>query len=353
MGWYHLGVLKALQDQQLLPNIFSGSSAGAIIVGKLATLTDEEFTEQLLHPKAWMHEFIVVKDGTKSRRLQRFLSKGVILDMEILQQRVRETIGDYTFREAFDRTGRSVSITVSPKQAHEAPLVLNHVLHPDVLIWSAAAASCGIPGVFEAPQLYIKATDGSVEPYHIDGLTWMDGSIVMDLPRDALAELYNVNNVIASQVNPAINWFVSQPVPRHPATGLSGRLFQACSTLLQFLKNESAHQAQVLLRALRAVAPSRVLGQVTRLGLMSLGQRWHGDVTIQPPFKPVDYLDLLGNPQMSALEQKRQDGQRFAWAQTSRMLLMCEIEIAIRNCLEDLKMQTAATVDPITIPARL
>ena len=42
LGFYHLGVVKMLLDQGLLPRVISGSSAGSLVAGVLGTHTDKE-----------------------------------------------------------------------------------------------------------------------------------------------------------------------------------------------------------------------------------------------------------------------------------------------------------------------
>jgi TAG lipase/steryl ester hydrolase/phospholipase A2/LPA acyltransferase len=42
LGFYHLGVVKTLLDNKLLPRVISGSSAGSMIAGVLGTHSDEE-----------------------------------------------------------------------------------------------------------------------------------------------------------------------------------------------------------------------------------------------------------------------------------------------------------------------
>ena len=61
---------------------------------------------------------------------------------------VRDNTGDYTFQEAFDRTGRIINITVAPMNDYEPPRLLNYLTAPHVCVWSAAAASCAIPGMY-------------------------------------------------------------------------------------------------------------------------------------------------------------------------------------------------------------
>jgi hypothetical protein len=45
LGLYHIGVMKALHDNNLLPRVLSGSSVGSIICAMVGTRTDEELKE--------------------------------------------------------------------------------------------------------------------------------------------------------------------------------------------------------------------------------------------------------------------------------------------------------------------
>ena len=55
-------------------------------------------------------------------------------------------IGNYTFQEAFDRSGRILNITVAPVNNFDPPRLLNYLTAPHVCVWSASVASCAIPG---------------------------------------------------------------------------------------------------------------------------------------------------------------------------------------------------------------
>lgn len=90
-------------------------------------------------------------------------------------------------------------------------------------MWSAAVASCAIPGVFEPVPLIVREPDGKYAEEHIwsrhgrdssrlfitilGEITdqnvlgrYSDGSVESDLPMEQLAELFNVNHFIVSQV---------------------------------------------------------------------------------------------------------------------------------------------------------
>jgi hypothetical protein len=90
------------------------------------------------------------------RKLRRFLEKGVIMDISKLSAVIRAHVGDLTFLEAYARTGRILNITVSSTRPCELPMLLNYLTSPDVLIWSAAAASCALPFLYESVELLAK-----------------------------------------------------------------------------------------------------------------------------------------------------------------------------------------------------
>ena len=100
--------------------------------------------------------------GSLHRKLKRVLTQGVVMDIVKLQEAVRFNIGDVTFAEAYSRTGRIINITVSPGNAFERPLLLNYLTAPNVLVWSAASASCALPGLYESVQLKAKDQRGDV-----------------------------------------------------------------------------------------------------------------------------------------------------------------------------------------------
>lgn len=85
-----------------------------------------------------------------------FLKQGYLKDPKILQQFTRDNTGDITFQEAYDQTGWILNITVTGIGDHESYRVLNYLTSPNVLIWSAAVASCGIPYVYGPVEIYCK-----------------------------------------------------------------------------------------------------------------------------------------------------------------------------------------------------
>jgi predicted acylesterase/phospholipase RssA len=80
----------------------------------------------------------------------------VFNDINKLGEWCRKNIGDLTFKEAFDRTGRIINITVPTYRVtgfRGAATLLNYITAPNVVIWSAACASCEYPGLYSRFEL--------------------------------------------------------------------------------------------------------------------------------------------------------------------------------------------------------
>jgi TAG lipase/steryl ester hydrolase/phospholipase A2/LPA acyltransferase len=149
-------------------------------------------------------------------------------DTEHFRECCRTNIGNFTFQEAFDRTGRIMNITgtsfalfchfvrryhattnlchleyacclVTPNNSSDPPRLLNYLTAPHVLVWSAAVASSSLPGVFEANRLMVKDADGTFRYESAEGAKFSDGSMEQDLPMQQLSEMFNVNHFIVSQ----------------------------------------------------------------------------------------------------------------------------------------------------------
>lgn len=58
---------------------------------------------------------------------------GVVLDVEVFNECMKENIGDITFAEAYNRTRRILNITVSSSTNYEMPKLLNYLTAPNVV----------------------------------------------------------------------------------------------------------------------------------------------------------------------------------------------------------------------------
>lgn len=133
----------------------------------------------------------------------RLLREGVVLDIANVKRCCVELIGDVTFQEAYQRTGtlrvlfqrvtaltltavrsgRTLNVTVShATRLKKGTRLLNHLTAPRVVVWSAACASCAVPGLFKPVTILAKSHDGDLVPFEPTAQQYVDGSYLNDLP---------------------------------------------------------------------------------------------------------------------------------------------------------------------------
>lgn len=83
-----------------------------------------------------------------------------------------------SFQEAYVKTGRILNIIVHAKRKHEVPVLLNYLTAPDVVIWSAASASCAAPGIYDTAILMAKDSKGSIVPWNPSAVRLSTAKIV-------------------------------------------------------------------------------------------------------------------------------------------------------------------------------
>lgn len=139
LGAFHVGVVKVLHQQNLLPRVLSGSSVGALICSIVCTRSADELTE--LMEKFCFLDLTFFSNSSSPQILKHVISKGSLHDIGFLAYRLRALLGDYTFQEAYEKSGRVLNICVTAANTNEPPKLLNYLTAPNVVIWSAVAAS--------------------------------------------------------------------------------------------------------------------------------------------------------------------------------------------------------------------
>jgi predicted acylesterase/phospholipase RssA len=196
-AYYHFGVIRALLDNDVLPEIITGTSGGALVAGLVATRTDDEL-KQLIVP-ALAHRIRACHEGLTTW-IHRWWRTGARFDtMDWARQCAWFCRGSTTFREAYERTGRILNVTCVPSDPHSPTILANYLTCPDCVIWSAVLASAAVPGILNPVVLMTKKRDGTLAPYSF-GHKWKDGSLRTDIPIKALNLHFNVNFTIVSQV---------------------------------------------------------------------------------------------------------------------------------------------------------
>ncbi|KAJ5086039.1 hypothetical protein N7532_010810 [Penicillium argentinense] len=342
-AYYHFGVVKALLDNGVLPEIITGTSGGALVAGLVATRTDDEL-KQLLVP-ALAHRIRACHEGFTTW-IRRWWKTGARFDtLDWAKQCSWFCRGSTTFREAYERTGRILNVSCVPSDPHSPTILANYLTCPDCVIWSAVLASAAVPGILNPVVLMTKQRDGTLAPYSF-GHKWKDGSLRTDIPIKALNLHFNVNFTVVSQVNPHINLFffssrgtVGRPVTHRKGRGWRGGFLG--TAIEQYIKLDLNKWLRVL-RHLELLP--RPLGQDwSEIWL----QKFSGTITIWPKSIPSDFYHILSDPTPERLARMIHVGQQSAFPKIQFIKNRLSIETAIMRGLQECSATGGRSLSPI------
>lgn len=327
-AYYHFGVVKALLDADLLPEVITGTSGGALVAALVATRTNEEL-KQLIVPA--LAGRINACSEPMSTWIPRFWKTGARFDSVDWARRCSWfTRGSMTFREAYERTGRILNVSCVPSDPHSPTILTNYLTSPDCVIWSAVLASAAVPGILNPVVLMMKVpSTGELIPYSF-GHKWKDGSLRTDIPLKALNLHFNVNFSIVSQVNPHINLFffssrgsVGQPVTHRKGRGWRGGFVGSATE--QYLKLDLNKWLKVL-RHLELLP--RPMGQDWSEVWL---QQFSGTITIWPKAAISDFWRILTDPDAHRLAKMIRGGTLAAWPKLRFVGNRMRMERAVEN----------------------
>jgi len=178
-----------------------------------------------------------------------------------------------------------------------------------------------------------------VVPWNFSPQRWIDGSVDNDLPMTRLAEMFNVNHFIVSQVNPHVVPFLAKEEVKCSSDGLQNDSVVDAgpgwiNVLTNLAKDEAMHRMHVL----------------SELGVMSnlltktrsvLSQRYSGDITIFPEVSFAQLPKVLANPTSDFMFQANLYGERATWPRLSRIQNHCAIELALDDAVQQLRARIA------------
>ena len=345
-AYYHIGIAKAMLDANLLPDLITGTSGGALVAALLATRTDDELRKLLVPALAYR---ITACHDPWTTWVRRWWQTGARFDsVEWAKRCSWFCYGSLTFLEAYQRTGRILNVTCVPSDPHTPSILANYLTAPDCVIWSAVLASAAVPGILNPVVLMRKRKDGTLEPYSF-GHRWKDGSLRTDVPLKSLNLHFKVNFSIVSQVNPHINLFffssrgaVGRPVTHRRGRGWRGGFIGSAAE--QYLKLDLNKWLKVL-RHLELLP--RPMGQDwSEIWL----QRFSGTITIWPKSIMSDFWHILADPSMPRLARMIRVGQLAAWPK----LKFIANRMAIEKVIEQARHATRpARSDPASSPPPL
>jgi NTE family protein len=296
--FFHVGVVKALSEQQLLPTILSGASGGSIVGSLLCTHSDQELNK-MLDPDYLAN--IILSTPEIEAKASRMIPP--LIEIEEIHAIVKRLIPDMTFKETFEKTGRILNISVAPAETHQTSRLLNATTTPNVLVRQSVLASAAVPGIYPAVTLEARDSYGQRKAY-LPSRKWVDGSVSDDMPAKRLARLYGVNHYIVSQTNPAVLPFVSDSL--RP----SGNRAIIKSTVAR-TGREWVNAAATIARKPLQRNPS--LHRASNLFLSLLNQNYLGDINLVPKNRFPNPFTLLSYPSSDRIAKMMKDGERSAW----------------------------------------
>jgi NTE family protein len=319
LGFYHLGVVKALLEEGLLPRVISGSSAGSLVAGVVGTHTNEELMH--FYDPANVHFEAEREAGVFTRM---FFGANPQIDVGDLERIIARLVPDMTFQEAYEKTGRQISITVAPAEPHQRSRLLNAIASPNVFIRSAVMASCAVPGVFPPVMLMARNAHGEPQPY-LPTRRWVDGSIADDLPAKRLTRLYSTNHYIVSMVNPVVTPFLRGREKRGTLGAALGSLGVGVSReVLNFYRGMVQKQGDNWPRF------NMLMNGVHAL----IDQEYTGDINIVPSFRWYNPAKILSHLSENELLALMHGGEHSSYSTIEAIRLCTKISRTMEEILQ-------------------
>lgn len=319
LGFFHLGVLKALIEQGLCPEVISGASAGAFVAAIVGTRTDKEFLalfEDRFLARALTENPSGIKIG---------FGKKNRVNMDIVKREMQRLIPDMTFLEAYHKTGRAINITISPSKARQTSRLLNHIASPNVTVLSAAMASSALPGVFSPVQLEARNVDGKTRPY-LPSRLWIDGSFSQDLPAKRLGRMYGINHFIVSQVMPGLGRETNQ----RPGMSLITRDAIVAAT------KEIVRDSLDWIQRRTEVGPR--LGILMNTLNAMIDQQFVGDINIFPGYGMSNLSMILRMLNEDEMQHLFKAGERATWSKIPAIQRTGQIGRTLDGILHDFEV---------------
>ena len=213
-----------------------------------------------------------------------------------------------------------------------------------------SAASCSVPFIFSPASILAKdPRTGKAHPWNPSPQRWIDGSVDNDLPMTRLAEMFNVNHFIVSQVNPHVIPFLDREEDSLSSENFRPASTEAAvqswlSTITDLAKGEALHRMRIM--AELGIFPNMLTKTVS-----VLSQKYSGDITILPEISYSEFPYMLSNPTPEFMREAMLRGERATWPKLSRIRNHCAIELALDGCVQ--KLRTRVVFSPSQTDLRL
>ncbi|KAF2484268.1 acyl transferase/acyl hydrolase/lysophospholipase [Neohortaea acidophila] len=346
-GLYHIGVMKALHERDLLPKVILGTGTGALMAVLVGTCKDADLPNLLngrmldltafaarerQPPPEWYDVFAIF-----CKRLKRFYDSGYVLDKDALEKCVRDNVGDMTFREAHQLTGRIISISIEC-DSPGTPNCLNYITTPHILLRTAALASNESDPDIAPAMIKEKNSRGEIRDWSLNDETpafrklrrkrqrRMPIKDDVNAPLQRISQLENVNHFIISQARPYLVPFLAPSLhrsngPRQHSSPWS--LTSLKDWLIHAIGKDLAHRMHQV---------DRIWGLPRRLRRFLIDERVpFRSLTMVPEVMPSDFLRLLRNPRQAEIDYWIRLGEKSVWPCVAALKVRCEIEFSLEE----------------------
>lgn len=362
-GICHLGAVRALDEQGILPTVIVGTATGALMAALVGSKTKEELPDfvcgdsldlSALAERSNEAEKRISRYGTFPaflwplnrlcnwlqviiRRMRRLTESGLVLDPNALARCVEDNVGDMTFEEAYKKTGRILNIIISPPD-DDVPSLMNYLTAPRYLIRSAAMASHASDmgqNKLLALRLLRKEINGEVRERRIE---LPDGERRAKRPHAStqrneqfrrLRQQFNVEHYIISQARPYIAPFTRPSLPY-----VRGR--RQNRGWLRPIIGSVIRQTLGVLDHFNLLPPKihRVLSDET----FESGNH----ITLVPEISLTDWPLLLQNPKKDNVHKWLLKGERAVWPSLCALNVRMSVEMTLHKCWQELHNSSAS-----------
>lgn len=328
--YFHLGVVKALWEQELLPSVISGASGGAFVAALIGTHTPDEL-EKIFDPRYLELEVQSNLDQAMSGKGRKRFQQVSQISVERFLTRL---IPDITFQEAAELSGVNINVSVAPALRHQSSRLLNAIASPTVMIHEALLASSAMPGFYPPVTLMAKDRRGKRKPYQPQ-YQWIDGSVSDDLPIKRVMRLYGVNHTVVSQTNPLVLPFLSEPS--------SSEALNRIREIVSFSTKQWILWSTNVLDKRAGYHSS--LGKALHYARGVVSQTYTGDINIFPPTRLHNPADLLSNRSAENILKLIKHGERATWSKIEAIRIQTTVSRRLDEILEVLEKRVISQSD--------
>jgi TAG lipase / steryl ester hydrolase / phospholipase A2 / LPA acyltransferase len=184
---------------------------------------------------------------------------------------------------------------------------------------------------------------GENVPWHDERGQWIDGSVDGDLPMTRLAEMFNVNHFIVSQVNPHVLPFLEKETgPGKDDLRQAWLSSPWLNAMTNLARDEALHRMNVF-------SEMGVFQNEFMKTASILSQKYSGDINIYPEIPYAHFLRILQNPTTEFILQTCLKGEQATWPVISRVRNHLAIELALDSAVQIMRARVALS-PPVAVP---